>query len=329
MVDVTWKGEQSVLQVRPGAGMKISPDAPVDIHLSVDGRARTYGVDGAMVVSGLPIGGVRGAALEGEVSLQVCEDDTGICRPEQVSISGSVPGSKKGTVALNAVVHQEQKHTSPFNSDAAPVAEAAFARAKARGERVLLDFSAVWCPPCNLLAAEVLHAADAADHLVGLHVAVVDVDHPSSWELKSRYAVGSYPTVVVVDAEGNELDRMVGYPGRDAFLAFVAGADEPAPDWAAVDPTTLTPDVAATGLIRALDAHRPAQAWVEASADSDSREAHVGRFRHTPSAAELEWLMQHDVDRALDWLPHVGDWGEGEGRPLLEAAAVLLGCVGF
>ena len=46
----------------------------------------------------------------------------------------------------------------------------------------------------------------------------------SSWEMKDRYAVGSYPTVIAARPDGTALDRIVGYPGEDAFLSWLVDA---------------------------------------------------------------------------------------------------------
>ncbi|MCB9690745.1 MAG: thioredoxin family protein [Alphaproteobacteria bacterium] len=326
-VEVRWRGPEGTLHVVPPAGAKVSGDAPVDVALVVGDRPRAFGVDGDFLHGGLPLGDVRDTSVEGTVDLQICEDDTGICRPETLRVAGRVPATKKGTTVLGVELGSHEA-PSPFNADAAPVADAAFAAARASGGRVLLDFSAVWCPPCNLLAAEVLHADDAETALEGLHVAVVDVDHPSSWTLKDRYAVGSYPTVVVTDADGGEIDRVVGYPGREPFLAFLAGARGERRDWAALDPSTLSPDDAATGLVRLLDSDVDLGPWLAASAASDTADAHLGRFRHAPTAEGLSWLVEHHPERSLEWVPFVGDWLEGPGRePFLAALPAILASV--
>jgi tetratricopeptide (TPR) repeat protein len=38
-----------------------------------------------------------------------------------------------------------------------------------------------------------------------------DADHPSSFELKDRYQVGGYPTLLIVDAQGGLIERIVGF----------------------------------------------------------------------------------------------------------------------
>jgi len=38
-----------------------------------------------------------------------------------------------------------------------------------------------------------------------------DADHPSSFELKNRYQVGGYPSLLVVDGQGTLLERIVGF----------------------------------------------------------------------------------------------------------------------
>jgi tetratricopeptide (TPR) repeat protein len=57
----------------------------------------------------------------------------------------------------------------------------------------------------------------------------MDADRDASWDLKSKYQVGGYPTVIFADAEGDELGRIVGYRKPEEFITAVEKA------WAARD----------------------------------------------------------------------------------------------
>ncbi|MEZ4317803.1 MAG: thioredoxin domain-containing protein [Myxococcota bacterium] len=331
--EIGWRGDQARFTITAPAGFEISPDAPADLALRWSGRELTLTGSGGELTGGLDIGPVRGVEVEGEVAIQLCDKASGICAPAEFTVSGAVPTAKKGRVQLAVSDPPDAaEHTPRFNTDANAAADTAFAAAREGGGLVVLDFSAVWCPPCNLLAAEVLHAPDAEELLEGFEVAVLDVDHPSSWALKDRYAVGGYPTIVVVDAEGKELDRTVGYDGKQAFLDFLAGATAEKPDWAGTDPATLSADDAGRGLFAQVrgGAHEGLEAWVQASAASELPEAHLARFRLDPGADEARWLSTHVPSRALEWVPYAGDWSDtAEARaPLEEAIRRALPLVG-
>ena len=103
----------------------------------------------------------------------------------------------------------------------------AMEQAKTEKKMVLLDFTGSdWCPPCKNLHSKVLTSAEfskfAKDNLV-----LVEVDFPrgkpQAPELKSanqalgkQYGIKGYPTIIVLDADGKELFRKVGYGGTPA-----------------------------------------------------------------------------------------------------------------
>ena len=100
-------------------------------------------------------------------------------------------------------------------------------QAKTEKKMVLMDFTGSdWCPPCKSLHKNVLTSEEfskfAKDNLV-----LVELDFPKSKpqsdelkaankELSKKYAVRGYPTIIVLDAEGKELFRKVGYGGTPA-----------------------------------------------------------------------------------------------------------------
>ena len=105
-------------------------------------------------------------------------------------------------------------------------------KAKAEKKLVLLDFTGSdWCGWCIRFDKDVLSTADfkgyAAKNLV-----VVEVDFPRQKKLsselkkandalKGKYKVDGYPTFVLLNSEGREVGRQVGYSegGPKAFIA--------------------------------------------------------------------------------------------------------------
>ena len=103
------------------------------------------------------------------------------------------------------------------------------AQAKAKSEKklVLMDFTGSdWCPPCKNLHKTVLvspeFTAFAKDNLV-----LVELDFPNSKpqsaelkaankELAKKFGITGYPTIIVLDANGKEVFKKVGYGGTPA-----------------------------------------------------------------------------------------------------------------
>lgn len=82
---------------------------------------------------------------------------------------------------------------------------------------VLVDFSATWCGPCQMLAPIVAElAVEKADVL---KVGKVDVDVAP--ELAARYGISSIPALLLFKS-GQVVKQSVGYIGKDELLAFVS-----------------------------------------------------------------------------------------------------------
>jgi thiol:disulfide interchange protein len=99
--------------------------------------------------------------------------------------------------------------------------DAALAESAKTGKPVLLDFTASWCPPCQVMKHEVWpnpRVASAVNE--GFVPVLVDVDDPKNAEVAQRYGVRSIPTLVVVDAQGKVL-RQGAFMSADDMLDFL------------------------------------------------------------------------------------------------------------
>jgi len=113
----------------------------------------------------------------------------------------------------------EQGEGPWFHGDEPGAVDAAFAEATGSDRKVLIDFYARWCPPCDRLRDEFLELPEHGELLDSFVLLKLDADDPHSFELKERYRVGGYPTLLVVDGEGRELQRFVGYDSDAERLA--------------------------------------------------------------------------------------------------------------
>jgi thioredoxin-related protein len=109
---------------------------------------------------------------------------------------------------------------------------AARAAAAKTGRRLLLDFTGSdWCVFCQKLDREVFSTPEFRDF--ARNFILVRLDYPSrkklspaeetqNGELRQRYKIDGFPTLIVTDASGTELCRATGYSpgsGPQAFLA--------------------------------------------------------------------------------------------------------------
>ena len=98
------------------------------------------------------------------------------------------------------------------------------ATAQSQGKPVMIDFYADWCIPCLELDRKTFTDAgviSATENFVRLKVDLTHFDSPESEALRQQYAIAGVPTIVFLDAEGNEVrkSRVIGYLPPDEFIA--------------------------------------------------------------------------------------------------------------
>ena len=99
--------------------------------------------------------------------------------------------------------------------------EGALAKAKAERKVVLIDIYAKWCAQCHELDEKTWSdpqvQAWIADNAVPVRI---DTDAERK-DLASKLKIGSYPTVLVLDADGNEQKRILGFQPPADMLAWL------------------------------------------------------------------------------------------------------------
>ncbi|MEX0895616.1 MAG: thioredoxin domain-containing protein [Patescibacteria group bacterium] len=131
---------------------------------------------------------------------------------EQVAQQGAVeaPSADSGRVT---VVSREEDFQPEVDADGvmAPnyieYSDASLAQAQERGDTSVLFFAATdWCVTCMMLEDELLEkGAQLPDG-----VTVFKVDYDNDRENKAQYGVTSQHTMIVLDAQGEEVRRWIG-----------------------------------------------------------------------------------------------------------------------
>lgn len=92
--------------------------------------------------------------------------------------------------------------------------------ASKQNKRVLLIFSASWCPSCRKLEDETLKNRDVLGKISENYIAAkIDVDSDPS--AASSYGIYVIPTTIILDSSGNEIGRREGYMAPEEFLSYL------------------------------------------------------------------------------------------------------------
>ena len=110
------------------------------------------------------------------------------------------------------------------------------AQAKTENKIVLMDFTGSdWCGWCIKFRKEVLDTPEFQAY-AEKNVVLVELDYPHKKDqsddlkkannaLKDQYKIEGFPTLIVLDKDGKEIGRQVGYAegGPKAFIAKLEG----------------------------------------------------------------------------------------------------------
>jgi thiol:disulfide interchange protein len=98
--------------------------------------------------------------------------------------------------------------------------------AKNENKLIFMDFNGSdWCPPCKELRSVL--SSKAFVNYAKTNLVLVDIDFPRGKEqpeglkkanaaLSEKYNIEGFPTVIVLDSQGKELSRTVGFNGQSA-----------------------------------------------------------------------------------------------------------------
>ena len=99
---------------------------------------------------------------------------------------------------------------------------------KETGKPMLIDFTASWCPPCQVMKHEVWPAPEVVALVEEGYIPVLlDIDRQENQAIVQKYGVSSIPAIFVTDAQGQTL-RHAAYmtPSQTSeFLAAGGGQD--------------------------------------------------------------------------------------------------------
>lgn len=120
--------------------------------------------------------------------------------------------------ALTGVAQTEFRHIS---------FEEALTAAKAEGKKVFIDFYTSWCGPCKRLASNVFPSKEVGDYMNSNYVCIKLDAEKEGAELAKKFQVSAYPTLIVVDTDGNALGSFAGYKEGKDFISAVDALKDP------------------------------------------------------------------------------------------------------
>jgi thioredoxin:protein disulfide reductase len=93
-----------------------------------------------------------------------------------------------------------------------------------KGKGAIIDFYADWCIPCKELDASTFSDTRVIEESKNYETYKADMTKSLSEEveaLREKYKIVGVPTVLILDNQGNELNRITGFINADEFLKLL------------------------------------------------------------------------------------------------------------
>lgn len=203
-----------------------------------------------------------------EALLYVCDDAITYCETHKVSIKNTDGSNQKSLKSPTSNSNKRDAHGFWQGN-----LEKAFAEAQKKNQLVLLDFTARWCPGCVRNKTEIFPTPAFKKIAHDIVKVKVDVDQFENFAVSEKYHVKGIPTLVLVNAKDEEIDRLVGFEPLPRIESFLKAAKE--------DPT---PAVALLQTDASADAKTQLKAGLRLLASGKTAESvgFLGRVQPTP-----------------------------------------------
>jgi thiol-disulfide isomerase/thioredoxin len=189
-------------------------------------------VQNGRIVISAPEGHHFNLKAPAEASAYICDDAKSYCVKRTVRVDKAT-GSEETAPAVAAKIVAPTRSASSIGAKQARRfgfihndGTRALAEAQKSGKPLLIDFFGIWCPPCNQLDENVFNKPEYKKLARGFITVKLDADDEASWELKQRYKVTGYPTVIFAKSDGTEIHRIIGYIQPQAFFRAMAAAQK-------------------------------------------------------------------------------------------------------
>ena len=91
---------------------------------------------------------------------------------------------------------------------------------------IFIDAYTDWCGPCKRMAATTFKDAEVAEFFNSefINLKIEMEKNPDGRDIARQYGVNAYPTLLIIDSDGNLVKKTIGFKSKHALMAFAGSA---------------------------------------------------------------------------------------------------------